>query len=287
MQLGSMHENCGAKEVKEIMNEDEACVQSNANDITEAYVKPNFFYKNSSVHTTLEISLLISFPLLSMMIVADNISADSTYSSIMDIFIQVIIGFIISYIFYYLNIAKEKMRIDNDSLYLLTVLYVYLKKIRHHMQDDIERVSKTSERFKNRSDDPGDIVLAMEIMTINTHIYRMKNYIESLLFSLGNILPSSNFTLSLFFSDIKLELKELDNLKVRDKCMINFIQIRYSKYIKLIDRIIRLIEGFISEFSDAVMVKQRIKINCDLLNYKYHSKLQTKAGDSSCSPGLE
>ena len=68
------------------------------------YAKPAFFYKNSFPYTSIEVMLIASFPLLSALIVTERVVSCESYSYILNIFVQIVEGFIISFIFYYLNI---------------------------------------------------------------------------------------------------------------------------------------------------------------------------------------
>ena len=283
MQDTAQQESSGVKDMNDSRCENGTPGRREGRQVKTKYAKPAFFYKNSSAYTNLEIMLFVSFPLLSILFVASGVVNDPFFGRMIDIFIQILVGFIVSFIFYYLNIAQEKMRIDNESLYLLSKFYVFLENFKHCMNDDIERVSKRASRCKSIKIDPGDVILCIEIITINTHIYNMKNYIESLLFSLQNVLPNSNFILSLFISDLKFELKELDNLKINDKCIINFVQIKYTKYEKLIDKLISRIDEFAASFEDAEMVKQKIRANRDWFEHTYKSKI-AKAGTGKHSP---
>lgn len=244
-------------------------VQSGVSAKQSDHPRPAFFYKNSSVFTCLEVLLLVSFPLLSVLIVASGLNTNVEDNAILGVFISIVTGFIVSFVFFYMNIAQEKERIDYYSLYLMSKLYLYLKFFNKDMQKDIKRVRDFLEKTKRTTTEGDTLISTLETMYINTHIYNFKIYMESFLFSLQTILPNSNFILSLFFSNIKQDFKKLDRIKINDSCAINFILIRYMDFEKIINEIVSDIDDFPLNFSDSEMVRAKFELNITWLEKSY------------------
>ena len=92
--------------------------------VKNIYAKPAFFYKNSLVYTSIEVILLVSFPLLSVLIVAERVNFCESYTYVISIIIQLIEGFIISFIFYnYYSILS--IIVNKKILYILSYCILF------------------------------------------------------------------------------------------------------------------------------------------------------------------
>lgn len=222
------------------------------------YAKPAFFYKNSFSYTSVEVMLIASFPLLSVLIVTERVVACESYSYILNIFIQLLEGFIISFIFYYLNIANEKEEADVNALYTITKLHVYLNSYKSKVDDEVDEHYKKIQCKGARAIDENPM-MEFEVCKLNAYVHKLDGDIEYFMHPMSTITKNSNFMINLFVCDINIKLTELRRLKINSKTSKMTIYTKYKELSELIYSIISYINDFTLKFSDSEMVNQRLK----------------------------
>lgn len=222
------------------------------------YAKPAFFYKNSFPYTSIEVMLIASFPLLSALIVTERVVSCESYSYILNIFVQIVEGFIISFIFYYLNIANEKEEADVNALYTITKLHVYLNSYKSKVDDEVYEHYKNIQCKGAIAIDENPRMI-LEVCKLNAYVHKLNADIEYFMHPMNNITKNSNFMINLFVCDINIQLNELKHLKINSKTSKMTIYTKYKELSELIYAILSYIDDFTLKFSDSEMVKQRLK----------------------------
>lgn len=222
------------------------------------YAKPAFFYKNSFAYTSIEVMLIISFPLLSVLIVTERVEFCESYSFILNIFIQLLEGFIISFIFYYLNIANEKEDADVNALYTIAKLHVYLNSYMSKVDDEVRNHYKNVQ-CKGAIFVDENPMMVLEVCKLNACVHKLNADIEYFMHPMSNIAKNSNFMINLFVCDMNIKLTELKRLKLNSKTSKMILYTRYKELSELIFAIISYIDAFYLKFSDSEMVSQRLE----------------------------